>query len=146
MHFHHKALGIADEARRTKFQLTPLAAEEEVHSFDAQGGRVSHWNQLDLSVLSLRELKQLYQRIGQEVSKRQEEGRRWLHEHSRGLVEKRGPIYRNPHNSAETWSGRGKQPDWVAQALGEGHSLESLTKDLGALDDFLPMKAGEESG
>jgi DNA-binding protein H-NS len=106
---------------------------------------LSHWKQLDLSVLSLRELKQLQQRIGREISQRQEEGRRWLREHSGGLVEKRGPVYRNPHNSAETWSGRGKQPDWVAQALTEGHSLESLTKDLGASDDFLPIKAGEKS-
>lgn len=107
---------------------------------------MSHWKQQDLSVLSLRELKQLQQRIGHEVSRRQEEGRRWLQEHSRGLVEKRGPIYRNPHNSAETWSGRGKQPNWVAQALTQGHSLESLTKDAGVSDDFLPVEAGEESG
>lgn len=106
---------------------------------------MSHWKQLDLSVLSLRELKQLQQRIGREISQRQEEGRRWLREHSGGLVEKRGPVYRNPHNSAETWSGRGKQPDWVAQALTEGHSLESLTKDVGASDDFLPIMADEKS-
>ena len=103
---------------------------------------MSHWKQLDLSVLSLRELKDLQQRIGREISQRQEEG---LREHSGGLVEKRGPVYRNPHNSAETWSGRGKQPGWVAQALTEGHSLESLTKDVGASDDFLPIKAGEKS-
>ena len=106
---------------------------------------MSLWKQLDLAALSLLELKQLQQRIGREISKRQEEGRRWLREHSRGLVEKRGPLYRNPHNSAETWSGRGRQPDWVALALSEGHSLESLTKDAGVSDDFLPIKAAKES-
>ncbi|MCH7707236.1 MAG: H-NS histone family protein [Myxococcales bacterium] len=106
---------------------------------------MSHWKQVDLTVLSLRELKGLQQRIGREITRRQEEGRRWLQEHSGGLVEKRGPVYRNPHNSAETWSGRGKQPDWVAQALTEGHSLESLSKDAGVSDDFLPMKADEKA-
>ena len=106
---------------------------------------MSHWKQLDLSVLSLMELKQLQQRLGREISQRQEEGRRWLREHSGGLVEKRGPVYRNPHNSSETWSGRGKQPDWVGKALTEGHSLESLTEDAGVSDEFLPIKAGLKS-
>jgi DNA-binding protein H-NS len=106
---------------------------------------VAHWKQLDLSALSLLELKQLHHRVGREISQRQEEGRRWLREHGRGLVEKRGPIYRNPHNSAETWSGRGKQPDWVTRLLADGYTLDALTKDLGAGDEYLPVEAEEKS-
>lgn len=36
------------------------------------------------------------------------------------------PKYRNPSNSAETWTGRGKQPHWVRNALAAGKTLEQL--------------------
>jgi DNA-binding protein H-NS len=36
------------------------------------------------------------------------------------------PKYRNPANPEDTWSGRGKQPRWVAAALRAGHHLEEL--------------------
>ena len=42
---------------------------------------------------------------------------------SRGKV---APKYKNPANSAETWTGRGRQPVWVADALVGGKSLEDL--------------------
>lgn len=34
--------------------------------------------------------------------------------------------YRHPDNPALTWSGRGKRPAWVAEALASGKSLEEL--------------------
>jgi DNA-binding protein H-NS len=34
--------------------------------------------------------------------------------------------YRNPKNAAETWSGRGRYPAWVRDALAAGATLESL--------------------
>ena len=87
------------------------------------------WRQLDLKIMTLRELKALAAELHDEIGRRQEEGRRWLKEHGRGLVERRGPMYRNPHNSRETWSGKGKRPAWVERALAEGHDLESLIAD-----------------
>ena len=42
---------------------------------------------------------------------------------SRGKV---APKYKNPANSAETWTGRGRQPGWVVDALVGGKSLEDL--------------------
>jgi len=42
---------------------------------------------------------------------------------TRGKV---APKYRNPANSTETWTGRGRQPLWVADALMGGKSLEDL--------------------
>ena len=36
------------------------------------------------------------------------------------------PKYRNPDNLTETWTGRGRQPKWVAAKLTEGISLETL--------------------
>lgn len=34
------------------------------------------------------------------------------------------PKYQNPKNTAETWSGRGRQPHWVKAQLGAGKKLE----------------------
>ncbi len=36
------------------------------------------------------------------------------------------PKYRNPDEPSETWSGRGKQPRWLAAALKIGHSIEEF--------------------
>lgn len=34
--------------------------------------------------------------------------------------------YRNPNNPEQTWSGRGRQPVWLAALLAEGTALASL--------------------
>ena len=36
------------------------------------------------------------------------------------------PKYRNPSNSEETWTGRGRKPKWVEQALTSGKTLADL--------------------
>ena len=36
------------------------------------------------------------------------------------------PKYRNPANHLQTWTGRGKQPHWVRDALAAGKSLGDL--------------------
>ena len=36
------------------------------------------------------------------------------------------PKYRNPNEPSETWSGRGKQPRWLAAALKTGHKIEDF--------------------
>lgn len=36
------------------------------------------------------------------------------------------PKYRNPANENETWSGRGKQPRWLASYTGQGRALEEF--------------------
>lgn len=36
------------------------------------------------------------------------------------------PKYRNPANHAETWTGRGRQPAWVAAYLKGGKKIENL--------------------
>lgn len=35
--------------------------------------------------------------------------------------------YRNPNDPSQTWSGRGRQPVWLAALLAEGKKLEDLT-------------------
>jgi len=44
-------------------------------------------------------------------------------------VKTRKPVdirYRNPANVAETWTGRGKQPRWLAAAIASGKSLQDF--------------------
>lgn len=36
------------------------------------------------------------------------------------------PKYRNPDNPAETWSGRGKQPRWLAAYTRQGRNLDEF--------------------
>ena len=36
------------------------------------------------------------------------------------------PRYRNPLDAGQTWSGRGRQPKWVADALAAGKTLDQL--------------------
>lgn len=36
------------------------------------------------------------------------------------------PKYRNPANEKDTWTGRGRQPRWVAAEIANGRKLEDL--------------------
>lgn len=36
------------------------------------------------------------------------------------------PKYRHPENPDVTWTGRGRQPDWIKSALTEGHTKEDF--------------------
>ena len=36
------------------------------------------------------------------------------------------PKYRNPNDASQTWTGRGRQPLWIAALLAEGKRLEDL--------------------
>src|SRR3977135_3836795 len=46
------------------------------------------------------------------------------------------PKYRNPQTPSETWSGRGKQPRWLAAAIKTGRKIE----------DFRIREAGGSKG
>lgn len=36
------------------------------------------------------------------------------------------PAYRNPENPEQTWSGRGRRPFWMNEALEQGHEMEEF--------------------
>jgi len=105
--------------------------------------------QIDLDGMQLDELRKLRRRVDAAIdsfeSRRKDAARRELEEmaRSRGfaslaeLVEsapakrrKSAPAgvakYRHPANPALTWSGRGRRPGWVVEALAAGRSLEEL--------------------
>lgn len=39
---------------------------------------------------------------------------------------KGAPKYANPADPSQTWTGRGRKPNWVIEALDEGKSLEDM--------------------
>ena len=99
---------------------------------------------IDLSKLSLDELQALARDIETEVVSRREADRERVLNQMRELAGSLGmtleevlrgekgkvlsvPVkYRNPGNPIQTWSGRGKRPAWVNEALASGMTLEDL--------------------
>jgi len=99
---------------------------------------------IDLSKLSLDELQALARDIETEVVSRREADRERVLNQMRELAGSLGmtleevvrgekgkaisvPVkYRNPTNPIQTWSGRGKRPAWVNEALASGMTLEDL--------------------
>jgi DNA-binding protein H-NS len=103
-------------------------------------------DQLDLDKLSLDELKTLSKDIERSIRKREVDNLRRAkeaveavaREHGFSLEEIMGRLsagksatpasarYRNPNDASQTWSGRGRQPQWFKDALAAGRSLEDL--------------------
>ncbi len=85
------------------------------------GEAVSNLKPFDFSLFSDKHLVDLETQLREEIKRRRE-----LAQSYRQLSEKGGPVYRNPFNSAETWTGRGRHPKWVREALARGARLEDL--------------------
>jgi DNA-binding protein H-NS len=94
---------------------------------------------IDLSALSLKELKVFHARVAKEIEGFHDRTKRHalaeLEEKARALgfslaeltgaakTRKRSPAvakYANPADSSDTWSGRGRKPRWFADALKSG--------------------------
>jgi DNA-binding protein H-NS len=98
---------------------------------------------VDLSKLSLEELQTLARDIETEIVSRREADRERVLSQMRDLAASLGltleevvkgernrgtilPKYRHPANPVLTWSGRGKRPAWVNEALAAGMSMDDL--------------------
>ena len=95
---------------------------------------------IEFDLFTDRHLLDLAQQVASEIRRRQDAARQLLNERG-GLMEGEGPIYRNPRNAAQTWSGRGKQPSWILDAMTQGLSLEDL-----ACDDIRPVQRKRRRG
>ena len=84
----------------------------------------------DLSKLSIQGLMALRDRIDLEIQARREADENQLRLRG-GMIERDGPRYQNPHNAAETWSGKGKAPAWIERLRAGGVRLS----DLEIIDD-----------
>jgi DNA-binding protein H-NS len=89
---------------------------------------MSDVKEFDFSLFTDQQLLLLHAQVRAEITRRQMAAKRLKVRYGRA-VESEGPKYRNPNNSAETWSGRGRRPQWVEIALSTGASLESLEID-----------------
>jgi DNA-binding protein H-NS len=100
---------------------------------------------IDLNSLSIKELKDLQSQVAKAISsfedRKKKEALAELEEKARALgfslaeltgtavTRKRAPAapkYRNPANSEETWTGRGRKPRWFDAALKSGKKPESM--------------------
>ena len=108
---------------------------------------------INLSVLSIEELLKLEQDIKGERERRQHEERAALMQQAQDLAKRHGitldellrpskkqratpsPKYRNPDNPEETWTGRGKKPQWIQEKLESGVALETLQISKATLAD-----------
>ena len=102
-------------------------------------------SEINLDALSLGELKQLEKSVAKAIisfeDRRKAEARAKVDELARelgysfedladaGTPRKRAPSvpkYRHPENAEFTWSGRGRRPGWISDALAAGKSLDAL--------------------
>src|SRR3954447_26498508 len=102
---------------------------------------------IDLSKLNIEELEGLVKDAQAEINSRREAERDRVLSQMRELAASLGltledvgrlergksaaggsvaPKYRHPSDPNLTWSGRGKRPAWIAEALASGKSLEDL--------------------
>ena len=99
-----------------------------------------------LDKLSIKDLKDLRQRVDRAIASRQVDERNGLKDRFRELAEEAGftlaeimggsgraskgrvvaAKFANPANPMETWSGRGRQPKWLSAKLKAGESLEDF--------------------
>jgi len=102
-------------------------------------------NAVDLSKLSIPELEELAKEIGNEIVTRREAEKQRVLDQIRELAASIGMTpeellrrqtkgrapqveakYRHPDDPSLTWSGRGKRPAWLNEALAAGKKLEDM--------------------
>ena len=100
---------------------------------------------MDLSNMSLGDLRNLQDKIKQEMKKREQQEVQKAREQilaiaqsvgvplkdllANGRGAKTGSVavrYRHPDNAANQWTGRGRQPKWVKEWVESGKSLDKL--------------------
>jgi len=94
---------------------------------------------IDLSTYNLAELKGLEFDVRQEIKARQQQEVSKAREQILGIARNAGlseqallgggapqAMYRNPADQSQTWTGRGRQPKWIADALAKGKSLDDF--------------------
>ncbi|GLK63298.1 H-NS histone family protein [Paracoccus kondratievae] len=99
---------------------------------------------LDLNTMSLNELRQLLKDVDRAIdqydSRRKAEARTRVEQIAKDFGFSLGelvqaaqeksvsiPRYRHPENPELTWSGRGRKPRWIIEALNSGQSLDKFT-------------------
>ena len=97
-----------------------------------------------LDTYSYAELLKLQERIVQAIAEKRAENAQATKEQLRAMAEKAGfdikelfgkrgspkgsgvAKYRNPTDSSQTWTGRGRKPNWLVDAVKKGAKIESF--------------------
>jgi DNA-binding protein H-NS len=102
---------------------------------------------IDLAVLSLKELRQLQKDVETAIADYKDREKRKAIAEVEAFARERGvnpsdlaaflgrkgkksigaPKYANPSDPSQTWTGRGRKPGWVIEALAAGKSLDELS-------------------
>jgi DNA-binding protein H-NS len=103
---------------------------------------------MDLSSLTVAQLRDLQQQIPAELKRREAQDKVNILNEVRAFAKARGYAleelvskeakakgvtgkvkvkYRHPENAALEWTGRGRQPKWVAEWVAKGGKMESIT-------------------
>ncbi|WP_349291208.1 H-NS histone family protein [Loktanella sp. SALINAS62] len=102
-------------------------------------------SRIDLNSMSLDDLKKPQKDVGKAIDGYEQKQRKEAltaaeavaREHGFTLAELTGasikktkaaspPKYRHPENSDQTWTGRGRQPDWMKEAIENGHTKDEF--------------------
>lgn len=108
----------------------------------------ANMSSVDLNNFSVPELEELSKAIASELERRQTESKRIVLNQIKELAQSIGmtiddvvgigkrkqrrgapvpsKVYVNPENPKETWSGRGRRPNWVRDILSRGETLNTL--------------------
>jgi DNA-binding protein H-NS len=106
----------------------------------------------DISALGLEELRELRQTIEERITYLEEEFQREVYQQMQELASRAGTTvekllqqygasrrgqkgrktgkdakFQNPGDPTQTWSGRGRKPNWLNEALASGKRLEDFT-------------------
>lgn len=101
--------------------------------------------EIDLSSFATPQLRELTKDIDKELKRRESEERKNIKTQIRELAASIGmtpeevlgiepakksttgePKYQNPDNPEQTWTGRGKRPAWINEAIKQGKTLEDM--------------------
>jgi DNA-binding protein H-NS len=99
---------------------------------------------VNLDKMSYSELMKFHERLQQAIADKRTEDAAATKEQLRAMAEKagfdvnelfgkrrgkRGPAsvkYRNPKDTSQTWTGRGRKPNWIVDAVKKGAKLDSF--------------------
>lgn len=97
---------------------------------------------IDLKSMSLKQLLDLRDRVDQAIAEKRDRDRAKVRQELAELAQKHGFSvkevlglskgrgtaikYRNPDNPSETWTGRGRKPNWLNAKLSKGSKLEQF--------------------
>lgn len=62
------------------------------------------------------------------------------------LQPKAGPVYRNPDQPSQVWSGRGLRPRWLVFQLAAGRSLDEFRVEPDCISQSTPLDPAKDKG